>query len=208
MEHRLDMTMMFATHDALRRELERIAKAAARTGDDPRRVLKTALGWELFKKYLHIHHTTEDDVLWPALERNLADRPDELALLAALEAEHAGIDPLLAAVDEALADRDHGHEGLAGLVDALATGLTAHLRHEENEGLALIDATLNEQEWESFGQVHGQRVGDHASTYLPWLLDDIDPYRTAVILNRMPAPLVRAYHTEWKATYGELTLYP
>jgi hypothetical protein len=30
------MTMMFARHNALRRELERIARVTARTDDDPR----------------------------------------------------------------------------------------------------------------------------------------------------------------------------
>ncbi|GAA0852063.1 hypothetical protein GCM10009525_79400 [Streptosporangium amethystogenes subsp. fukuiense] len=33
-------------------ELERIARITARTDDDPRRVLRTAAGWELFNKNL------------------------------------------------------------------------------------------------------------------------------------------------------------
>jgi hypothetical protein len=49
---RLDMTMMYAMHHALRRELERIARITARPDDDPRHVLATAAGWEMFKTYL------------------------------------------------------------------------------------------------------------------------------------------------------------
>jgi Hemerythrin HHE cation binding domain len=84
-----DMAMMFAFHDALRRELGHIARVSAARTDDPRRVMAAAAGWQMFKDYLHVHHGCEDDVLWPAMEKTLADRPDDLALLAALEAEHA-----------------------------------------------------------------------------------------------------------------------
>ena len=117
------MTMMYAVHNALRRELERIARITARVDDDPQRVLRTSIGWAMFKTYLHVHHTAEDETVWPVMERLLTDRPDDLALLAAMESEHAAIDPMLDAIDAALADRDHGAQRLGGLVDALATGL-------------------------------------------------------------------------------------
>lgn len=37
-------------HDAPRRELEHLAKVTARLEDDPRAVLRTAVGWEPFTK--------------------------------------------------------------------------------------------------------------------------------------------------------------
>src|SRR5258708_1354460 len=114
----LDMTMMLTVHDAFRRELERIAKITARTDDDPQHILSAAVGWQIFKKYLRIHHTTEDETVWGLMETELADRPGDLALLAAMEAEHAAIDPLLNAIDAALGDRNAGHERLGGSVDA------------------------------------------------------------------------------------------
>src|ERR1700680_1335682 len=144
---KLDMTMMLTVHDAFRRELERIAKISARTDDDPKRILRAAIGWRMFKTYLRIHHTTEDETVWGLMEQELAGRPSDLALLAAMEAEHAAIDPLLNAIDAALADRDQGPEHLGGLVDELATNLKAHLKHEEADGLSLIDSILTEQQW-------------------------------------------------------------
>lgn len=56
MEYKLDMSLMFAIHDALRRDLERLGRIAARLDDDPARLLHAALGWELFKKFLVAHH--------------------------------------------------------------------------------------------------------------------------------------------------------
>jgi len=40
----LDMTMMYAMHDALRRELVRIARVIANRHQDPQQVLDTAMG--------------------------------------------------------------------------------------------------------------------------------------------------------------------
>lgn len=204
---KLDMTMMYTMHDALRRELVRIARITARADDDPRHILRTAAGWEMFKTYLRVHHTSEDAAVWPVMQRALADRPDELALLDAMEAEHAAIDPLLEAIDTTLADRDSGPERLGGLVDGLVTGLTGHLTHEETEALPLIDATLTEQQWQAFGAEHGNRIGADANRYLPWMLDSASAERTATVLGRMPEPLRIAYQNEWRAAYAELDLW-
>src|SRR5258708_3534106 len=101
----VDLTMMYAFHDGLRRDVATIAKSAAATGDDPNRLTATHFGWDLFKRFLIIHHTAEDDILWPRLRELLAARPDDVELLDAMEAEHDRIDPLIAAIDGALADR-------------------------------------------------------------------------------------------------------
>jgi len=162
MEYKLDMSMMFAIHDALRRELVQVTRIARVPDDNPGPLLRAALGWELFKKFLTVHHTTEDNVLWPALRAQVAAQPDRLALADALEAEHAVVEPLLTAIDAAAADPDYGYQRLGDITDELAVKLTAHLAHEETDGLALIDASLTPQQWQHFAQTHGQRLGgDH-----------------------------------------------
>ena len=40
MEYQLDMSMMFAMHDALRRELVQVARLGRRTGDHPGQQLR------------------------------------------------------------------------------------------------------------------------------------------------------------------------
>lgn len=203
-DFQLDMTMMYAMHDALRRELTHIARITEREDDDPRQVLRAAVGWEMFKKYLHVHHTAEDDKVWPVMQLALANRPEDLALLDAMEAEHAAIDPLLDSIDAALADRESGPQRLGALVDSLITGLSGHLRHEETDALALIDATMTQQQWQLFGAEHSKRIGDDARRYLPWILDSASPERAAVILGRMPQPVRSAYPDEWLPAFAKL----
>lgn len=204
MSSRLDMTAMYAAHDALRRELELLARTAARVDDDPRRILGTAVGWELFKKSLHVHHTAEDEALWPAMREAAADHPDDLALLAAMEAEHEAIDPLIEAVDAALADRESGPQRLGDLTDALAVGLTGHLKHEEDEALPLIQAIVTEQQWQHFGQVNARLVGPDAPRILPWMLDGASEQTIATMLAPLPEPARMAYQNEWQPAYAAL----
>jgi hypothetical protein len=101
-----DLTIMLAAHDAFRRDLARLARAAASADlSDPARRQSVAAGWELFKRELHIHHTAEDQLIWPALRPRLVHSEHALSVLDAMEEEHERIDPLLAAVDAAFTQR-------------------------------------------------------------------------------------------------------
>ncbi len=183
------MTMMYALHDALRRELDRVARLT----ETPDGLLKATVTWDLFTTYLHIHHTSEDDALWPALRKVVPET--DLALLDAMEAEHAVIDPALAAVESSAAG------DLAENVAVLRDRLTAHLRHEERETLPLIAATLPQEEWARFGALHRQRVGGDTGRYLPWMLDSAADDLADRVLSSLPDSMKAAYRDEWLPAY-------
>jgi hypothetical protein len=207
MEYTLDMSMMLAMHDALRRELAQVGRLAGQRGDHPGRLLRAALGWELFKNFLLVHHQTEDDELWPSLRASVAAQPGRLALVDALEAEHAGIEPLLTAIDAAAADPDYGYQRFGDIVDQLVTTLSAHLVHEESDGLALIDASLTEPQWQHFAQVHGERLRGDVALYLPWLLNEASPQTLAAVAGKFPPPLLAAYREEWGPKYAAMNIW-
>src|SRR4051794_494045 len=95
---------MYAMHDALRGESEHIARITARAAGAPPTVLRTAAGWHMFPGSLHVHPPPADDALWPVLREPLAQRPYDLALLEAMEAEHTAIEAIIGAIDSALAE--------------------------------------------------------------------------------------------------------
>ena len=202
----LDLTVMLAFHDAFRRDLAHLARAASRRPadlDDPNRRTAVLAGWELFKTYLHIHHTAEDNDLWPRMRAHLADCPNELALLQAMQDEHARIDPLLDAVEGALADRDGGHQRLGDTVDALHSELHGHLTHEERDVLPLIDQSLTPAEWQAFGNDQRRRNGIRGAAQLfPWLLEEASPEQVKAVLTRLPAPLRVVYRRIWQHRYA------
>ncbi|MFI9581844.1 hemerythrin domain-containing protein [Streptomyces sp. NPDC052236] len=204
MSGKLDMSLMYAMHNALRRDLEFIAKITARTDDDPRQILATAVGWEMFKKGLHVHHSAEDEALWPVMRQSLADRPDDLLLLDAMEAEHEAIDPHIEMINAALADRESGPERVAAAAEALATTLTGHLKHEEDEALSLIDAIVTPEQWQHYGQVHASKTGPDGPRMTAWLFDGADEKTTATFLATLPEPVRVAYWDEWQPAYAAL----
>lgn len=192
----IDLTVVRAMHDALRRELAHLDRITTAADHDVRRVLATAAGWKMLKQALHAHHSAEDEELWPALRRSLAGRPQQLALLEALEAEHAAIRSVIEAIDTALADPQVDPVRLGALTDALATGLAGHLEHEETRALPLVQGALTAEQWGRFVRVQAQRVArDDAPALLPWLLDGADEETVAKLLAPLPAA-TRAACTE------------
>jgi Hemerythrin HHE cation binding domain len=186
-ESSLDMTMMLAYHDALRRDLKQIARMEQRSD-----------GWDLFETLLHAHHTAEDDALWPVVREAVAGQADDLALLDEMEAEHAALSPLLEDIDEGLERGDSAPQARA----EMATKLEEHLSHEEDAALPLIDATLTVEQWMAFGQAATERLGPNMAKYLPWLLDGADEDTTARVLTVIPPPVQEMYRNEWQPAYA------
>ncbi|GAB3669796.1 hypothetical protein GCM10027589_37960 [Actinocorallia lasiicapitis] len=162
----IDFVAMEIFHFALRRDLAALRKE-----------FDTGL-WETFAFELHFHHVSEDRLLWPVVRAKLT-AADDLALLDALEAEHAQIDPLLA----------EAATGTPAALDDLAAALEAHLEHEERDGLPLIDAVLTPAEWETYLAAVRDQGGDLAqnpAVFLPWLLREAPDDLRARMLAGIP----------------------
>lgn len=194
---KVDFTFMYAAHDAFNRDLRRLA-AAAGSGRIADPAVRT--GWATFKKQLHIHHTAEDRWLWPAL-RDKVTRPDEVSVLDAMEAEHLGLDPLLSRVDASLTAT-----GLAGLADnasALASMLAAHMEHEEDHALPLVEQHLGPEGWAAFGKAAGKSGGLRGAAELfPWILDGAPADTSTRLLGMLPPPARLLYRTLWRPGYA------
>jgi iron-sulfur cluster repair protein YtfE (RIC family) len=168
----VDFTFMYAAHDAFHRDLRRLVAAvdAGRSADPAVRT-----GWTTFKNQLHVHHTAEDRWLWPALRAKVT-RPEEASVLDAMEAEHLDLEPLLSQVDAALIAGDLAV--LAEGASALATALTAHMEHEEEYALPLVEAHLGAQGW-----------GAPTAT-------------SKRLLNMLPPPARLLYRALWRPSYA------
>jgi Hemerythrin HHE cation binding domain len=186
-DYKLEMTTMFAYHDALRRDMEPVARMTARSA-----------GWEMFKKFLHVHHVAEDEALWPVVRQALIDRADDVGLLDEMEAEHAALGPLLDDIDDAL---DRGNPAPRATADLIAR-LREHLGHEEEAALPVVDRTLDEERWMQFGEASAAKIGPDMPTFLPWLLDGADGERIQAILGHLPEPAQQDYRNEWRPAYA------
>jgi hypothetical protein len=206
-DYKLDMSVMLGIHQALRRDLERLGRIAARADGSPARLLAAAAGWEQFKMFLVAHHTAEDQELWPALREAVAASPDQVALADALEEEHSVIEPLLMAIDAAAVDPGEAGQRFGDIIDELVSKLSAHLTHEETDGFALFDASLTPQQWQHFGAVNGDLVRPQAPNYMPWLLADLDQEALDAVLGKFPPQFVTAYREQWAPAYAARDLW-
>ena len=152
----VDTRPMIVVHTALRREFRLTADAirAAGAGDRDRAVVLAAHLLFLLD-LLHHHHSGEDAFLWPKLTSRAP--VDTAPLIELMQAQHDGLDALLAQSRAAAGDwqADPGRaqrDRLAGLLDGLNAGLAEHLAAEERDILPLAAVYLSEPEWREIGQ--------------------------------------------------------
>lgn len=152
----VDMTMMYLSHHAFRRDLAAFAAAVPATPLEDRETWRAlAARWELFAHVLHHHHEGEDTWLWPFLLERASE--EDRAVLEAMEAEHADIDPLLEGCAAGLArlaahaDAD-AKAALAVRVVAARESLGRHLAHEETDAIAMMQRVMTGAEWEAIDE--------------------------------------------------------
>ncbi|MCI4065142.1 hemerythrin domain-containing protein [Micromonospora sp. R77] len=151
-------------HRTMRADTRRLAELLDRVAGgeltyDRRRAtaLRTYLG--LLCDGIHHHHQTEDDVLWPVLERSAGGEVD----LRDLSADHAALDPVLdevrAGADELVAvlasgAPDQGRARtvagrLAATLARLSDFLDTHIEQEERLLFPVIRRHVSVADWNS-----------------------------------------------------------
>lgn len=185
-----DTRSMGIVHSALRRDLERtrlVLSAPPYPGDAQRRAIAEHLMWMMH--FLHVHHTGEDDGLWPLV---LAKNPDAAELLHRMDADHKRIAPALTSLELAAGAFHHDGSARERVLDALAQLseiLLPHLEREEREMMPVVAATLTTAEYQ--GIEHQYFVKPKGFLELGaeghWILDGLDEEGREVILHVVPA---------------------
>jgi hemerythrin-like domain-containing protein len=200
-------TIVYLIHEAFRRDLGRLSSALRSPGVDTARAEQLGAHWEFVKDQLHHHHRVEDESLWPLLRPKLAGHVDELTLLGEMEAQHLTLEPKCQAVDQGFAslpDRagDHTAKEVADRIDDLEAALDGHLDAEETRCFPLIDKTLSNEEFESFGKATAKAVGMRGSArFFPWIFDRADPAERRAVLGMPPPPVRVLCQYVWEPRY-------
>lgn len=192
-DQRADTTMMGVVHDAIRRDLRRLHDTlATQPGtplEDPRRhALCDHVDWMM--DFLHRHHRSEDDGLWPLV---LARAPETAPLLDRMEADHQHIVPAMETVGSAARAYRGDPEQQAGLDSALHTlsgALLPHLRREEDDAMPVVSATLTDRDWRSWDKRFNVRGKSLTQLAIDghWLMDQLDPQRYQTLVHLVPLP--------------------
>ncbi|MDT5067305.1 MAG: hypothetical protein QOK02_3460 [Mycobacterium sp.] len=194
-----DVTMMYAVHNAFRRDLSRMRSATADLNKPAVRKAMTTC-WHTFYRYLSIHHTAEDEALWPPMRKKLGGHEQAERLLGQMVDEHSALDPLLEEIDNAL------RQGQSARLDSLFVELTDvlgnHFEHEETAALPLVRQTLSTREWDAFGADQRRRIGFRgAAWFFPWLLDEAPQDIRDFVLSLVPPPVRLVNRMLWEPRY-------
>lgn len=186
-----DTRMMAIVHGALLRDLARAREVLAA---DPapsgaqRRALGDHLVWMM--AFLHAHHTSEDEGLWPLL---LQRNPEAAGLVDSLESDHARIAPAAEAVTVAagryaVTTDDASRATLARALEELEAVLAPHLDREVAEAMPVVAASLTGGEWNEVERRFNLSSKSRKQLAMEghWLLDGIDPEGRDVVVHLVP----------------------
>lgn len=192
-----DVRFMIAMHDAFRRDLDRLESTAEQLDESGVVPEGVRAGWDTLREQLHSHHVAEDDDLWPILRTHLDD-PDHLREVDTMVYEHRAVPTALDAVEDALA---RGGE-ISANARYLAELIRAHLEHEEQTVVPLLEQYLSRAEWRQFLLSERDR---HAvrerPAFLAWVLDDASDTDRAAVMAELPRPARLGYHLAIKPRY-------
>lgn len=187
-----DTRMMGIVHGALRRDLLRTREAVV-TVPYPQGRQRRALGEHVvwLMRFLHAHHSSEDEGLWPLVRTR---NPAAGELLDALEAEHQRIDPAAAALASAggryaESTADDARSALVAALDGLTSVLLPHLDREVEEAMPVVSASITRADWEAVEQRYNIKPKSLAQLGMEghWLLDGIDADGFDVVVHTVPA---------------------
>ena len=184
---------MVVVHRVFRREFRLLPELVrAVPAGDTRRAAVLAGHARLILRGLHMHHTSEDELLWPKLLERCS--PDA-ELIHRMEEQHERVHSALERLGPAL-DRWEAEarpavtEEVAAGFDALRTALVEHLDEEEREILPLAARHISQSEWNELGE-HGAKTVPLSQ--MPILFgavsEEATPEERTEMLRVVPAPV-------------------
>ena len=140
---------------------------------------------------LHLHHSGEDELVWPLL---LARVDLEADMVLRMEAQHEVVAGTLAEASQHMRAWRSAPSAITAppLVGALAENrdaLLEHLHDEEEYILPIIEEHLTVAEWARLGQRFAEEVPkDKMLFFLGMILEDADPSEREAMMANLPAP--------------------
>lgn len=141
---------------------------------------------------LHMHHTTEDDMIWPTL---LARAELDASLVERMKDQHERVDALVAGVRAAVpawrSDPTPATSSLlAGRIGEFLVVLEGHLDEEEQVVVPLIDQCLTEAQWQEVGQ-RGFEKFTPAQRWIATgqMVEVATPQEVAMMFGKLPPPV-------------------
>ena len=185
-----DMRIIHATFRAAYTQSAQLLRA--NPTPSPQRVAFLSDHVDFGLQMLHHHHESEDELLYPLLERRV---PEQAERTEQIDHEHLQIATAIdTALDCSAEWRAHATaanaEALASSLDDLIVVLEPHLADEEAEVVPLAARTLTHEEWESIGAHSRANIPrDRMGIAFGMILEPLDDADRAYMRRQLPLPV-------------------
>jgi hemerythrin-like domain-containing protein len=188
-----DVNEMRVIHRVFRRELTALPGLVRRTPDgDTARAQVVGRHAQFIVTGLHLHHTGEDQHLWPLLLERAAPSTE---LINTMQSQHERVHEYVDRSQEQLdawrrTPSSAAGEELAGTVEQLNRALFEHLDQEEREILPLAEQYVTAEEWAKLGE-HGRdsMTREELPIMFGAILEEADPAEQASMMALLPPPI-------------------
>ncbi|WP_331766106.1 hypothetical protein [Embleya sp. NBC_00896] len=192
---RIDLLLVHAVHDALRRDLRRLV-AWSRTCFPV-----TTPAWVDFHRRLTTHLDADTAVLSPVLRGKDLPGPDHARTAAEMERKRRRLTLLAETVDDCLSGRGPASR-TAEYTACLDAALTEYLDYQRSVVLPLLATRITAREWADFDTAQRHPLGLTSGVALcAWLVDGAPPDRKQSIRRLFP-PAVRLAHRWFGARHA------
>ena len=186
--------MMRIVHDALRRDLARANEALTELGSarsDQRRAIGAHLTWMM--RFLHAHHASEDDGLYPLVRERGGAAADVRVVLDRMSRGHDAVSTAIAQVETAAAalvadGSDDAAPRTVVALDALGGVLLPHLQEEEADAMPIVSRLVTAAEWQAIEKEHNLDPKSMSELGFEghWLIDGSSDADRATVLGLVP----------------------
>jgi hemerythrin-like domain-containing protein len=198
---------MVVIHRVFRREFGLLpALVGGVAADDLERAKDVADHAAGLLRFVHIHHSGEDELLWPVLLGRVAVESD---LITRMEHQHEHVAALLPHAQEQLPawaatpSPERGAE-LASTFEELALVLGEHLGEEEIEILPLVETYMTVEEWERLGEhARGQLAPPDLMASLAAIVEEADDEERLMFTAALPPPVLTMFVEQAEPAYRD-----
>jgi hemerythrin-like domain-containing protein len=197
-DYNTDVSDMYAVHNALTSALEAAPTYVATTDLDAHRVEVIGSFYENVIEFLHVHHSGEDELIYPVLEQRCPEGRSELERINDQHTLlHAPIDTARSAIAtwRAAPSTDNA-QAVVDAIASIAGPLRPHLAEEEAVLLPIAAKWMSPEE---FGRLPGHHMMSFRADK-PWLMmglvrEQLDSEHRDDMLAKMP-PEMRTMWTD------------
>ena len=144
-----DVSDMYAVHKALLGALDAAPACVAKAGTDSERVEVICSFYENVIEFLHVHHTGEDELIYPVLEQRCAESRSDLERIDDQhKLLHAPMDAGRSAIATwRAAPSSNNAQAVIDSIASITEALRPHLAEEETVMLPIASKWMSPEEW-------------------------------------------------------------